>query len=674
MDFLSQVRQALESRMGGQPGDSGKQTQDPDEKDLAAYVKGKLEDARQAPSRVAFESQFVTNTAYLLGFDGLQYDSRLKQFRSVAQPSGYPARSKAHANLVLPTVQNRLARLCKNPPRYDVLPNSNSQEDKDAARLSLKALNNKFDEEKVNEKRVELYMLMQQAGHSYIKTCWDPMRGRKMPVLDDFNQPTGEFEYEGDIAIEPIPPLEIFADPLAKSLRDAEWVIHAKVRKLSYFRNQYPDRGKEVKAEETWLISLQNLQRVNNMTNRGTYSTGTQEMKNAAIEIAYYEKPSKKFPGGRFIVVANGIILEYKDLPIDELPFAKFDDVKVGGKYNSESVISHLRSLQDQLNRNMRRKAEWLNKGLALKILAAKGHGLHMEAMNDATEVVEYNPVPNAAPPSPMPPAQLPQYVFTDVEQIESKFNEIAGINEVSKGQMPSASIPALGMQILQEADETRIGVITESNENSWSDVGRQVLKYMNAYYTNARYLKEAGQDNQYTVSEYTGRDLRDHTDVKVVRGSTLPNSKVLKRQEILNAYGQGLLGDPMDPNVKRNVLKYTEFGDVQGAWEDQVVDDAQIKRTIDQIEQGQAPEFHIDDNHAAHFDYKNRYRKTEKFLNLPPEVQGLFLQDLEAHKLAMQQAMIPPPMPIAPGAAPVGEELPPEEGQPPVDEGAILQ
>jgi hypothetical protein len=423
------------------------------------------------------------------------------------------------------------------------------------------------------------------------------------------------------------------------------------------------------------------------MNSKGAASTGAESMKNCAIELTYYERPTKKYPGGRFIVTANSVLLEYKALPIDEIPFAKFDDVKVGGKFHSESIITHLRPIQDQMNRTMRRKAEFLNKGLALKFLAPKGHGLTQESLNDNTEVIEYNPVPSGAAPQPVPSPQLPNYVYTDTESLRGYFSEISGINEVSKGQMPSASIPAMGMQILQEADETRIGIVTESNENAWADVGRHVLKYMNKYYETERQIKESGANGEYTIMNYSKDSLKNQTDVIVLKGSTLPNSKVLKRQELLNLFSQGLLGDPADPIVRRRLLQQLEFGDIAGVWEDQQIDDSQIKRTIEMIEQGVAPEVHEDDNHVAHFEAKNRLRKSEKFLTYPPYVQELLLQDIANHK----SYFAPPPMPPGPampqdvmpqGQGPEGEpemvEPPPlpskEVGLDPSLEQALLQ
>ena len=657
-----------------------KDQQPRDEQQIVSWVKGKVEEVRNHATRIAFESEAITNTAYLIGYDNVYFDARAKQLRSFNRAGKAPRRGRIHSNLIMPTVNNRLARLCKNPPRYDVRPNSNRQEDKDAARLSKKVIDSTMERERANEKRIDLTMWMQQAGHSYVKVYWDHTKGRELPDYDESDELSG-IEYEGDIALDICSPLEIFADPLAKTIDDAQWVIQAKVRKLSYFRTHYPERGELVKEEGAWLQSIQNILRINSMSNRGTDGTQDQ-MKNAAIEVAYYEKPSRKYPSGRQIIVANGVLLEYKNLSCGHIPFVKFDDIKIGGKYYSQSVITAMRPLQDQYNRMMRRKAEFLNKGLNLKFIAPKGHGLTQESINDSTEVIEYNPVEDGSQPKPVQAPQLPQYAYTDGETLKQDLNQISGINEASQGQMPSASIPAIGMQMLVEQDETRIGVITESNENSWAKVGELILRYAAKYYKAPRLIKEAGEAGEYLVQEFTSEDLKDHFDVIVIRGSTLPGSKVLKRQEIINLHQMGYLGNPQDPAVLAKVLQQLEYGDIAEVWEDQSVDMQQIKRSLQDIEGGMIPDIHDDDNHRMHFEYKNRLRKTEKFLNYPPKIKQLFLADLLTHKQLMLQSMGAPDMteagmggPAGGAPPPMGEDLPPEAIPPEMSglEGEIL-
>lgn len=626
-----------------------------DDRDLANFVRSKVEEIRNTSNRMAHEGTWMTNIAYILGFDSVFYDTATKQFRPLnGGQGGQLRRNRIHANKILPRVQNRLARLCKSPPKYDIKPESTDTEDKEAARLSLQILNSYWDKERINQKRVPLYMWTQQCGHAYIKVSWDTQKGPPM-----FDPETNQNIPAGDIRIDVISPFEVFPDPLAKTLDEAQYVIQAKVRKLDYFKTHYPEKGHLVKEEGAWLLSTQYENRINSLSGQnGSQGNNQNAMKNAAIELAYYEKPSSLHKNGRLIITANGVLLEDKELPCDVIPFVKFDDVYISGKYYSEAIVTHVRPVQDQYNRTISKRAEWVNKLLAGKLLTPRGSGIAQEALNDTTEVVLYTPVPNApngGEPRALQMPMIPQYAYQEESTLESMMDDIFGINEVSRGQMPSASIPAIGMQLLQEQDETRLGVTTELNEEAWAIVGKYILLYAEKFIKAPRLLKMAGRGSSYAVRKFVGADIRNNNDVFVVRGSTVPGSKALKRQEVLNAYSQNLLGDPADPKVREKVLSMLEFGDVAEIWQDQALDDAQIRRDIDLIEQGGVPVIDPLDNQLAHIEQKNRYRKGDKFLTLPPELQQVLINDIN-----QRQAMLQPPMP--PGAPEAGI---PQEGIP---------
>lgn len=637
------------------------------ERKIVAHVRSKVEEARSSANRVAHEGIWMTNIAYLLGYDGVAYNTSTRQFQPINRAGAYLKKNRIHVNKVLPTIQNRLARLCKNPPKYDVRPESNSTEDKEAARLSLQVLRAMWDKLTLDEKRIYLYMWVQQAGHGWIKICWDPTLGK--PMVDPI---TGAYSFEGDVRADIVSPLEVFSDPMAKTFEDVirSWVIQCKVRKLDYFRTHYLERGKFVKEEGAWLLSAQYEQKVNSLNARGPSQGGMQEqMKDSAIEMIKYEARSKDYPNGRMIVCANGILLEDKELPFGEIPFAKFDDVVVGGKFYSESTITHLRPIQDQFNETVRRRAAWASKFIAGKYKAARGSGLSQESLHDGeSEVVYYDSVPNSPNgPEPMQVPPLPQWAYQEEDRLTQMFNDIAGISEVSRGTLPSASIPAIGMQLLTEQDDTRIGVMTEQHEYAWARVGKLILKCVEENYILPRKLKIAGKNLQYTVQEVKGEDLKGNTDVIVIRGSTLPGSKTLRRQEILNAYSQGLLGDPMDPKVREKVLGMIEFGDVAEMWEDYGLDMSQIKRGIQLLESGQVPEVDELDNHVLWIQELNRYRKGDKFETLAPEIQMNFRNILEQHVQWMVKLTVPPtvepPLPEETSAAP--------GALPPLDPGA---
>lgn len=640
MDFIKKASELLFS-----DDESKKQAQmSIEQRELAAHIKQKIQDVRTSGSRVAHEGIWMTNIAYVLGFDSLYYDTNTRQFRVIGRPNSTLRRNRIHVNKILPAVQRRLARLCKNQPKYEIKPDDGSEEAKDRARLEKKVLEHYWNKCRIQEKRLTTIMGAQQAGHHWMKVIWDDQLGELVGKDTD-----GSYIYEGDINIEPVSAFEVFADPLAKNFDEAQWLIQARIRKLDYFTTHYGNLGKQVKEEDAWLLSLQYEARINSMMGQGPAQTGVQfQLKNSAIEIAYYERRSSKHPYGRMVVIANDLVLEDKPLPCGEIPFVMFSDIPVTGKFLPEAVVTHVRPIQDQINRLLSMRAAWSNKLLTGKYLAAKGSDLDEEAMNDQSgEIVYYNPVPNAAPPQAMTIPTIPQYAYAEEDKLNAMLYDILGEGDVSRGVLPSSSIPAIGMQLLLEQDESRIGVITEQHEHAFAQLGRLILMYGESYIESKRMLKIAGPNDQYVMRKFSGADLKSSHDVTVIRGSLAPSSTAVKRNDIINFYQTGLYGNPQDPSVVQKVLKALEFGDVDGAWEDQALDMAQIKFTIEQIQNGVPPEAHELDNHPLHIQEKNRYRKTEKYRGMPNATKALLLNDIEQHlhwmgKLQAPQAGMP--------------------------------
>lgn len=684
MGFLDKAREKLFSAADGAETKEIEAAVDQPQADidLCAFVKKQVDDVRMQATRISHEGIWMTNIAYLLGFDSVYYDPSMRQFRPLGQVSGsYVRRNRIHSNLILPAVQNRLARMIKAAPRYEVRPNSLTEEDKDAAKLGEDIIGAVWDAEHINRKRIDLGMWLQECGHSYIGVCWDDQKGERIP--EDLC-PEGGVHYQGGCRIDVVPAFEGFADPLAKTMDEAGWFARVKARKLDYFRTHYPERGNLVKEEGVWLLSTQYEMRINTLNTVGPASSGTAEqMKGAALEISYYEKRSQSYPNGRHVVSANGVLLKNGELPIGEIPYAKFDDVVIGGKFYSESLITHARPLQDQYNRTLVKRAEWVNKLLTGKYIAARGHGLHQESINDQSgEVVEYDPVPGAQEPHAMNIPNLPSYAYEESKEIKNDLNEIFSLSQVSRGQLPSASIPAMGIQLLLEQDETRMGVETEQHEHSWAKVGGFILRYEDKYAITSRTLKTKGREKNYDIRNYTGEDLRKNFDVTVIRGSTVPNSKVIHRQEIMNLFSEGLLGPPQEPAVRDKVLGMLQYGDVGEAWEDHHLDKMQVQRDMEEIEQDMAPPVDEKDNHILHMIDKNRYRKSDKFFSLTPLGQQILQDNIGAHAafavkqsnpaLATPPQMPPPPLPaeitnISKEAAMVGPPGMPGPGVTPV-------
>jgi hypothetical protein len=189
--------------------------QSPDELKLVAFVDRKVEESRSNAARAANESIWMTNIAYLMGFDQLTFDASTRRYVPLNQALPYLPKGRVHENVLLPMAQNRVARLCKVPPRFDTIPNSASEEDKEGALLALDVLVDHWHREEINRKRIALMMWMQECGHAYLKVTYDANAGEAMSDPE-----TGEFlGREGKVRVDVVSAFEVYPDPLAKELK-----------------------------------------------------------------------------------------------------------------------------------------------------------------------------------------------------------------------------------------------------------------------------------------------------------------------------------------------------------------------------------------------------------------------------------------------------------------------
>lgn len=584
-----------------------------DEIKLASWIKSKVDEVRSGAVRTAHESIWMQNIAAVLGFSGLMYNATTKTFQPINRAGAALRKNRINVNKLLPALQTRLAKLTKSPPKYDVRPNDMTQESRDNARFKLDILNAKWDDLELNQKRYELLMYVEQCGHAYLGLYWDDSLGNL--IADPM---TGEERFEGDMRVDVISPFEVFPDPLAKSFDEAKYWIRCKIRPIDYFVDQYGEKGAEVKEEEVWLLSSQFQTRINSMNTKGTTS-GSEggATKHCAIEMTYIERPSKKYPKGRMIVSANGVILKQAELPCGKINIVKFDCAVIGGKYYSESFVTHARPIQDQFNNVIRRRTDWTNKLLNGKLIYAKGAEIIREGATDESgEMIQYTPVPNApngGEPHSMDMPNIPSYAYEEEARLDAQMNEIMGLGDMDKGILPAAGIPAIGMQLLLEGSEQRISPEIEQHEMSFAKFGTLVLDYVQKLYKTPRKIKFLGKSS-YIVKEVEGGSLEGCNDVTVIRGSSVPSSKALRRQELLNAYDRGLLGDPADMNVRANVLKLLEYGDIGEIYIDEALSQARADKIAKMVRQNQMPDIAECDPHFQILKELRRIRISDEY------------------------------------------------------------
>jgi hypothetical protein len=262
-------------------------------------------------------------------------------------------------------------------------------------------------------------------------------------------------------------------------------------------------------------------------------------------------------------------------------------------------------------------------------------------------EIIDYDDTTQNAVPSYLTPPPMPTYALQQQEKIEQSMEAIAGQHEVSNAQVPAGVKAASAINLLQEADDTRLGPAIYDMEETLGETGTMLLKLVAQYYTEERTIMIAGEDHALDAMVFKGASLKGNTHVEVQAGSQFPKSKAAQQaaiQDQLNLYFQYQGGQPMNKRMLGKVLKDLEAGALAKLFGDISVDESQINRENQQLSQSQPLPVNAFDNHEAHIEGHEEYQKGPVYPQLGPVVARIFEEHNNEHRkqlLAAQQGMV---------------------------------
>jgi hypothetical protein len=171
-----------------------------------------------------------------------------------------------------------------------------------------------------------------------------------------------------------------------------------------------------------------------------------------------------------------------------------------------------------------------------------------------------------------------------------------------------------------------------------------------------------------------------------VQAGSALPQLKGARIQAALDLYAKGVLGDPLDPEVRRRLLNVLDLGGMDDVMEYTRIDEDMITIENAEAEDGNvplaSPRFYED--HVKHWAGHINKLKSPAVMSWPsPARMGLLAHAIEhakyinhaaAYQMSIEaglEGLIPPPMVMGLPGAPMGMPGDPNVMQPPPGAGA---
>ena len=622
-------------------------------------------------------------------------------------------------NYIYDVYQTLKAYLVKNRPRSTVRPNTQTHKDKTAAKISDLILECNWEKlkESYNYEYAAANILIY--GTVFKKSYWDntvlsmakvprmvqqpkldPMTGQQlgMDEVQEVDPMTGEPMFDemplGDVATDVVEPYRIALDPMATNLHNARWIMEYSIQHLSWIKETYGREGdgytgrvEEVKEEKVLSSSMRrfyNLKTSSGIRTTG-FSTGEgtssadDAIENSAVVKEYYEKPSREYPKGRLIVVANNIPL-YAGEPLNQgpdegdwHPYSECRWELVPGRFWGKSPLDDATELQKQINSIdsiiiLTRKTQAVPQKLI-----PQNAGISPGVWSGRPgQDVYYRDSGNGTKPEIIPAAGVDGQVFREREQRLEDLKNVTGAIDILKGDRPPGVTAASALNMLYEVGTGKLFPIL----NRWKDFvendQKKQLRLVSKHYKEPRpqfiqMLRAKNSElSDEEISNFIGADLYDNCNVIVEAGSNIPKLQAAQQALLMELAQTGVLALEIPENKMKFLerLGVRDFAneispDIKRAeWENDLL--ANLKNSPDNAKAAIVMDF---DEHELHLEVHKRFMKEPAFMQLDIETQQAFMMHnaehqnriMEAQQQAAMEAMVmgqpptPPPQKNAP-------------------------
>lgn len=566
-------------------------------------------------------------------------------------------------NRIMPVVQTQIAKMTKNRPVFTVSPTTSDEQDQHASELAEELMRYLWKHLNLQALTTKALLWSRICCAGFLKAFWDPTLGDGCDVVvgpdgkalngangaplrpgdvdpyqlaQSLNLPQGSVQTrrlnQGDIRVEARSPFQIYPDPLADSFPECEWL-----------------------CEES-VVSVQSVQRKFNVTleadanaNPGLVESRMSDPTTGAnyrgVKIReYWCKPNATHPSGCHVIWSKNQILFTDEKPFDPMPYVMLTGIPVPGRLWPSSIAEQLRGPQTELNKVKSQIAENRNRVGNPTILASK------QAVQDPDNFIASMTIPGGTyffddlgSPNTVPTflqaPPLPQYVIDEIQRIEESIEDISGQHEVTSANVPPGVTAASAINLLMEADDTRLGPAITDYEIQLGSLGQKILKLAAHYYTDARTVRIAGDNGNWQIFDFRGAMLRDNTHVEVQAGSAFPQSKAAKQaqlQDLLNFMVQS--GNPPHGRELAQFLKDMEMGGADRLIEEYTQNESQAQRENGQMSRGDAINIHDYDEDQTHVEVHQDEQKSQRYESYAPNVQQIFEAHVAAHKQRITQ------------------------------------
>jgi len=546
-------------------------------------------------------------------------------------------------NYVLSFYQQYMTSWMDSKIRFTSLPASPDPKDIDGAELGEILLRYTWDKLDMEEKRIDLGSWICATGNAALRIYWNTDTGNQAPlVLGEGQQGQGPMVDLGEIGIEVISPQFVRwpRSPrdgvmlgLLLSFEEAEAFFGAEAAERLPYSDDHTGLSADLTTIEGPVVSVDEEKRT--------------------LVIQHYLPKSATNPGGLWWTAAhNGteILNGPYPLPSGFVPIIPFRWVPIpGDRTMGLTPITTLTTSNKMYEEALGKALEWVKK-VQPKVLLPAGGGLRKGDVNEeAFQELIVNP---GGEPQVLEPPDFPGSYKQLMEDAREDLMFNSGLTLLKSTRQKSGKAAGTTQAFRQQSDEESQGDMARlaivNSRAAWQQIGKVVLAYAGAFYTEQRVIAIQGPDRSYQWREFSGSDLQNiEATIRVDETSLYPWDRQGMQDAVIGLMntqaGAILLSGPDgQPDRDRIMAAFQATGldtDLETLDPDIVESRNEISMTRNLPPNSQPPAPKPWQNSQVHVSEKERIMKSARFTSWPPQAQQALLQNVEAHKKILSDA-----------------------------------
>lgn len=375
------------------------------------------------------------------------------------------------------TFNNHVADQMENLPEPRIMPETQALSQQamdlqDALRYIIYDVNNYT---AVHRRRAEdLY----GPGTAITQVVWDP-----------------DMSYgKGDVAIIRWPVEAFLWDPNAQDIQDARAVIKVSWHPLSWYKAHYPDAAPYVCADEG------EHNNTGNPESQKSKQNGDEE-RAMLLEYWYrtYDAKARRYTINVAYCAGGALLDEQENVFMHGMyPFVIDVHSTIEGQPVGEGLVSELASMMRYINKYARYIDTNLRMSSKARMLVRTGSGIDRNMLADWNQdLIEGDGVEKGRDWDWLQHAPFNGLALNQMVQMQNDLKQDSGMNSFVRGETTGGIVSGKGIAALQESGSKIVRLRTDTLNNGFREIVRQVIWLMSEFYDKDRMLLITGRDGK---------------------------------------------------------------------------------------------------------------------------------------------------------------------------------